>query len=127
MRNLKDITIAESMVNQICVQSVNWELATPTQEITHVIDFGPGEYSGVGGLTARNKEGSGMQVILASALSPNSNHDILPKSRIFDCLEPLAYAQNWAKLYQPRLVRIESTNELHIETSFSRLLGNLIY
>jgi fatty acid synthase subunit beta len=50
-----------SLVEQICIQPVHWEIATKSG-VTHVLDFGPGGVSGIGGLTHRNKEGTGVQV-----------------------------------------------------------------
>lgn len=44
------------------MDSVNWNTATSQAPLTHIIDFGPGHASGIGGLTHRNKDGSGVQV-----------------------------------------------------------------
>ncbi|KAJ3072082.1 beta subunit of fatty acid synthetase, partial [Quaeritorhiza haematococci] len=113
--------LTASLVDQICVQPVHWEVAT-SLKTTHVLDFGPGGASGVGGLTHRNKEGSGVQVILAASFEGTS--DLLDKSYVFD-YDPntVTYAPNWAEKYRPKLVRIANTNRIHIDTPFSRLLG----
>ncbi|KAJ3389073.1 3-oxoacyl-[acyl-carrier-protein] synthase, partial [Entophlyctis sp. JEL0112] len=71
-----------SLVEQICVLPVLWELAT-CQTVSHILDFGPGGASGIGGLTHRNKEGTGVQVILANAFDVPSK-ELLDKSAIFD-------------------------------------------
>jgi fatty acid synthase subunit beta len=123
---LESEQLTQSIVEQICVQSVQWDLATNMAEITHAIDFGPGGYSGVGGLVAKNKEGSGVQVFLASTLRPSTNPDILDKSYIFDCKSSVTFAPNWAKQYRPRLIKIAGTQEVHIDTPFSRLIGTFI-
>ncbi|KAJ3071925.1 3-oxoacyl-[acyl-carrier-protein] synthase [Podochytrium sp. JEL0797] len=111
-----------SLVEQICTLPVLWEQATQ-QKVTHILDFGPGGSSGIGGLTHRNKEGTGVQVILASSLEMTSN-ELFDKSYLFDH-DPsmIRFAPNWAQQYQPKLVRIASTNEVHLDTSFSRLLS----
>ena len=59
--NSKGIT--QSLVEQICTKPVRWTLATDRPGVTHIIDLGPGHGSGIGGLTHRNKDGSGVQVI----------------------------------------------------------------
>jgi fatty acid synthase subunit alpha, fungi type len=117
--------LSRIMVDMICTFTVQWDVATPTTDFSHVIDFGPGGYSGIGGLVAKNKEGSGCQVILASTLASSASQDVFPKWRLFDTLQPLTYAPNWAELYRPKLVEISSTGEIHIDTRFSRLLGTL--
>ncbi|KAJ3130628.1 3-oxoacyl-[acyl-carrier-protein] synthase, partial [Physocladia obscura] len=111
-----------SLVEQICTLPVFWELATK-QPVTHILDFGPGGSSGIGGLTHRNKEGTGVQVILANAFEVSTN-ELLDKSYLFDHdVSAIRFASNWAEKYQPKLIRVASTNEVQIDTSFSRLLG----
>jgi hypothetical protein len=63
LRFTKNLT--RSLCDQICTQPVNWEKATLLENVTHLIDFGPGGSSGIGGLTHKNKEGTGLQVIVA--------------------------------------------------------------
>ncbi|KAI8805920.1 hypothetical protein BJ742DRAFT_774644 [Cladochytrium replicatum] len=119
LRNNERLTL--SLVEQICVQAVHWELAT-SAKATHILDFGPGGASGVGGLTYRNKEGTGVHVVLAGVLEASSG--LLDTTQIYDS-DPASvqFAPNWAELYRPRLLRIASTGEVHLDTSFSRLLS----
>ncbi|KAJ3195403.1 3-oxoacyl-[acyl-carrier-protein] synthase [Irineochytrium annulatum] len=122
LRQLPKGALTASLVEQICVQPVNWELATKA-EATHILDFGPGGASGIGGLTHRNKEGTGVQVIAASSLDNNLG-ELLDKSYLFDQdRNSVKFAVNWAEKYRPKLIRIASTNEVHVDTSFSRLIG----
>ncbi|KAJ3214628.1 3-oxoacyl-[acyl-carrier-protein] synthase [Dinochytrium kinnereticum] len=111
-----------SLVEQICIQPVHWEVATKV-DVTHILDFGPGGASGIGGLTHRNKEGTGVQVVLANAID-NTITELLDQCTIFD-QEPTSvkFAPNWAEKYRPKLIRIASSNEVHVDTSFSRLIG----
>ncbi|KAI8919392.1 fatty acid synthase [Powellomyces hirtus] len=121
LRNTKDIS--SSLVKQICTEAVYWEKATGKKDITHVLDFGPGGASGIGFLTHRNKEGTGVQVILAGSLD-NVPTDMLNRTYLFDRdVHSVQFAPNWAEKYRPKLIRIASTNEVHIDTPFSRLLG----
>ncbi|KAJ3106179.1 3-oxoacyl-[acyl-carrier-protein] synthase [Phlyctochytrium bullatum] len=118
----KSTKLTMSLVEQICTLPVHWETATKV-DVTHILDFGPGGLSGIGGLTHRNKEGRGIQVILANTIDPNS-FEILDKSAIFDQdRASVRFAPNWAEKYRPKLIRIASTNEVHVDTSFSRLIG----
>ncbi|KAI8617820.1 hypothetical protein BC830DRAFT_1166674 [Chytriomyces sp. MP71] len=111
-----------ALVEQICILPVLWEVATRL-DVTHILDFGPGGSSGIGGLTHRNKEGRGVQVILAGALDMTSA-DLFDKSYVFDHdVASLRFAPNWGEKYRPKLVRVASTNEVQIDTSFSRLLS----
>ncbi|KAG0272729.1 beta subunit of fatty acid synthetase, partial [Linnemannia exigua] len=115
-------TITMDLVNQICSLPVHWEKATAMAGLTHVIDFGPGGSSGVGSLTARNKDGTGVQVILAGA-TEGVNRELSYKPDLFDANPAaLRYAPNWASEFQPKLVR-SVTGEIHIDTRMSRLLA----
>ncbi|KAG0203436.1 3-oxoacyl-[acyl-carrier-protein] synthase [Mortierella sp. GBA30] len=115
-------TVTMDLVNQICSLPVHWEKATALAGLTHVIDFGPGGSSGVGSLTARNKDGTGVQVILAGA-SEGVNRELSYKPDLFDANPAaLRYAPNWANEFQPKLVR-SVTGEIHIDTRMSRLLS----
>ncbi|KAF9311477.1 3-oxoacyl-[acyl-carrier-protein] synthase [Podila horticola] len=115
-------TITMDLVDQICSLPVHWEKATAMTELTHVIDFGPGGSSGVGSLTARNKDGTGVQVILAGA-TEGVNRELSYKSDLFDANPAsLRYAPNWVSEFQPKLVR-SVNGEIHIDTRMSRLLA----
>jgi len=123
-QNLCEVTdLTMSIVRQICLESVQWDKATQLGDVTHVLDFGPGGASGIGGLTQRNKEGTGVQVILAGAIDSKSP-DLLDMGSVFDYhSSSIAYASNWEKEFRPKLIRIQSTGQLHIDTAFSRLIG----
>ncbi|KAL2913765.1 fatty acid synthase alpha subunit Lsd1 [Polyrhizophydium stewartii] len=116
-------SIAASLVEQICVQSVEWERATAHAGVTHIIDFGPGGPSGIGGLTYRNKEGTGVSVILANSYDV-AGTELLDRAALYDFDQrSVRLAPNWGEKYRPRLVRIASTGEIHIDTPFSRLIA----
>ncbi|KAI0514857.1 fatty acid synthase beta subunit dehydratase [Xylaria bambusicola] len=115
--------IVPSLVRMITRDSVQWEKATQFPEATHVLDFGPGGISGLGVLTSRNKEGTGVRVILAGAVD-GSAQEIGYKSELFDRDEEhaIVYADDWVKKYGPRLVKA-STGKVYVDTKMSRLLG----
>ncbi|KAJ2162492.1 fatty acid synthase alpha subunit Lsd1 [Coemansia sp. RSA 552] len=118
----KDIT--RKLVDSLCVMPVDWLKATAIdQAVTHIVDFGPGGVSGIGGLTSRSKEGTGVHVVLAGALE-SSNAELSAKAALLDTRESsVVFSQNWQRDYAPRLVRSEADNKLHIDTPMSRLLG----
>ncbi|KAJ2398450.1 fatty acid synthase alpha subunit Lsd1 [Coemansia sp. RSA 2603] len=121
MKDEKDLT--RKLVDSLCILPVDWIKATAVDGITHVVDFGPGGVSGIGGLTNRNKEGTGVRAILAGALESN-NHDLSAKAALFDTrASSVVYSQNWQRDYAPRLVRTETDGKLQIDTPMSRLLG----
>ncbi|KAI8145418.1 fatty acid synthase [Fennellomyces sp. T-0311] len=121
LRSSKDLTL--DLVSLICARPVHWEKAIALNDLTHIIDFGPGGASGIGGLTHRNKEGTGVQILLAGALE-GSNRDLSYKADLFDSdLRAVTYSQNWAKAFQPKLVKTTSNGRIHVDTRLSRLLG----
>ncbi|OMJ21424.1 Fatty acid synthase subunit alpha [Smittium culicis] len=115
--------LARDLVELICLVPVDWPVASSAEGVTHMIDFGPGGFSGVGFLTHRNKEGTGVRIILAGVLE-GSNAEVSLKSDIFDSRDSaVIYSMNWAKDFAPKLVRTAKENAIHIDTPMSRLLG----
>ncbi|KAB2838423.1 DUF1729 domain-containing protein, partial [bacterium] len=110
---------------QQSVLPVHWERATAEAHgdkgISHVLDFGPGESVGIGAITARNKEGTGVQVILAGALQ--GDRGLGDKSTLFDANpKSVRFAPNWERDFGPKLVRL-ADGSLMVDTRFTRLLG----
>ncbi|KAI0021548.1 beta subunit of fatty acid synthase [Xylariomycetidae sp. FL0641] len=123
MRDAVKGDIVPSLVRMITRDPVQWETATVFPEATHVLDFGPGGISGLGILTSRNKEGTGVRVILAGTLD-GSAQEVGYKSELFDRDEEhaIVYASDWVKEYGPRLVKT-SSGQTYVDTKMSRLLG----
>ncbi|KAI1659991.1 beta subunit of fatty acid synthase [Daldinia decipiens] len=115
--------IVPSLIRMITRDPVNWEKATIFPGATHVLDFGPGGISGLGILTSRNKEGTGVRVILAGTID-GAAQEVGYKSELFDRDEEHAvvYANDWVKEYGPRLVKT-SSGHTYVDTKMSRLLG----
>ncbi|PVV05312.1 hypothetical protein BB560_000171 [Smittium megazygosporum] len=121
LRASKNIT--HELVELICLCPVNWPLATSAEGITHMIDFGPGGFSGIGLMTHRNKEGTGVRIILIGALE-GSPSEVSLKSDLYDTRESaVRFSQNWSRDFAPKLVRTAHDNKIHIDTPMSRLLG----
>lgn len=100
--------VISSLIEQICIHPIQWQLATAFDSATHVVDFGPGGASGIGSLLQRNKDGRGCRTVLSQD--------------IFNS-KALTHAVNWEAKWHPRLVRTKHDNRLHISTPFSQLLG----
>ena len=115
--------IVSDLVKMITHDPVNWEKATVFPDATHILDFGPGGISGLGVLTNRNKDGTGVRVILAGAMD-GTNVEVGYKPELFDRDEENAvkYAVDWVKEHGPRLVKT-SAGQTFVDTKMSRLLG----
>lgn len=111
------------LVRMIIQDPVNWEKATVFPGATHLIDFGPGGISGLGVLTNRNKDGTGVRVILAGAID-GTNTEVGYKTELFDrdAEHAVEYAVDWVKDHGPRLVKT-SAGQTFVDTKMSRLLG----
>ncbi|KAH7160243.1 acyl transferase domain-containing protein [Dactylonectria estremocensis] len=124
-KDLREVkgNIVPSLIRLITRDPVNWEKATVFPEATHILDFGPGGISGLGVLTSRNKEGSGVRVILAGSVDGSMN-EVGYKPEIFDRDEEHAvkYAIDWVKEFGPRLVTTKG-GRTYLDTKMSRLLG----
>jgi fatty acid synthase subunit beta len=117
------VNIIPDLVSMITEQDLVWEKATAFPGATHVLDFGPGGLSGVGYLTNRNKEGTGVRTILA-ATDDGLNRDVGYKSELFnwDTKHGLVFADIWREKYTSRLIQ-NSVSQVIVDTKFSRLLG----
>ncbi|KAI1007020.1 Fatty acid synthase subunit beta [Podosphaera aphanis] len=115
--------IVPTLVRLITQDEVIWEKATIFTNATHIIDFGPGGVSGLGVLTSRNKDGTGVRVILAGSID-GTVAEVGYKPELFDRDEENAvkYAVDWVKEHGPRLIKT-STGKTFVDTKMSRLLG----
>lgn len=123
LRTAEGTSIVPRLVRLITNLPVHWEKATSFPKATHILDFGPGGVSGVGVLTHRNKDGTGVRVILAGAFE-GTNGEVGYKPELFDRDEENAvkYAVNWVKDHGPKLTKTVS-GTTYVDTKFSRLLG----
>ena len=123
IRSLGDGNIVPVLVHLITSGSVQWEKATAFPAATHIIDFGPGGISGLGVLTNRIKDGTGVRVILAGAIDgTNTEIGYMPELLDRDEENAVRYAANWIKEHGPKLVKT-STGQIFVDTKLSRLLG----
>ncbi|KAH8145050.1 uncharacterized protein LAJ45_10961 [Morchella importuna] len=118
-----DESIISELVNMITRLPVHWEAATVFPKATHILDFGPGGISGLGVLTHRNKDGTGVRIIVAGAFE-GTNSEVGYKPELFDRDDEHAvrYAVNWLDQHGPRLVKTKQ-GQTFVDTKFSRLLG----
>ena len=123
VRNDDSSNVVPALVKMITQDPVHWVEAIKFPSATHVIDFGPGGISGLGVLTNRIKEGTGVRVILAGAMD-GTNVEVGYKTELFDrdAEHAVKYAVDWVKEHGPKLVRT-STGQTFVDTKMSRLLG----
>jgi fatty acid synthase subunit beta len=72
LRKVEEEELFPILTHSITTQMVDWPAATEFPTGSCIIDFGPGETSGVGTLLHRTKEGTGTRVILAGPLQGSS-------------------------------------------------------
>ena len=123
LREDGDANIVPALLHMITQDTVNWESATAFPKATHILDLGPGGISGLGVLTNRSKDGTGVRVILAGAMD-GTNVEVGYKPELFDRDEEHAvkYAIDWVKQHGPKLVKT-SVGQTFVDTKMSRLLG----
>ena len=115
--------LVPDIIRMITGDRVEWRKATSFPNATHILDFGPGGISGIGVLTNRNKEGTGVRAILVGIME-GTNSEVGYKPELFDrdSEHAVKYAPNWLKEHGPKLVRT-STNSTYVDTKMSRMLG----
>lgn len=97
LRALKT-SLTASLCDQIFTQHLHWTVATDFgSSATHAVDFGPGGLSGIGGLTARNLEGRGVRVLIASGTHLNS-------AELYDIAQ-VKREHRWTDAWTPKLVK----------------------
>lgn len=123
LREKQGENVVPSLIKMICQDQVLWEKATVMPNATHILDFGPGGISGLGVLTNRNKDGTGVRVILAGTMD-GTNSEVGYKPEIFDrdAENAVKYAVDWLKEYGPKLVKT-SAGQTFVDTKMSRQLG----
>lgn len=115
--------IVPALISLVTRDPVHWESATVFPKATHILDFGPGGISGIGALTHRNKDGTGVRTILAGSLE-GANFEVGYQPEVFDQDDERAvrYAADWMAEHGPRLVK-NSVGQTFVDTKMSRLLG----
>jgi len=111
-KNLQELpagtNIVPLLVDMITHLPVHWELATQFKGATHIIDFGPGGVSGLGSVTHRNKDGTGVRVIIAGSLEAGGG--IGGQGEVFERGEGgVRYNVDWVEQYRPRLVKVSNS------------------
>ncbi|RPB05353.1 hypothetical protein L873DRAFT_1785580 [Choiromyces venosus 120613-1] len=118
-----DKSIISELVNMITQQPVHWGTATVFLGTTHILYFGPGNISGLGFLTHRNKDGTGVLITIAGTFE-GTNNEVGYKLELFDrdSDQTVRSAVNWLKKHDPKFARIKQ-GETFVDTKLSRLLG----
>lgn len=121
LSTLRSGNVVPWLVRMITISPVNWERASTFELATHILDFGPGNSSSIGVVTSRNKEGTGVRVILANTLTGRSTH-VGYKSELFTrSRDSVIFSESWVQRHGPRLCRT-SDGQIQIDTKMSRLL-----
>ncbi|CAO1632127.1 unnamed protein product [Parajaminaea phylloscopi] len=113
LRTLTTDSIVRSVSDQIFTQPIFWDKATNVQKgVTHIVDFGTGGLSGIGGLTARNLEGRGVRVVVPSGAHASS-------AELYS-LTQVKFEPQWDEAFMPKLVK-NAEGKILIDTPYSRL------
>ncbi|CBQ73371.1 related to fatty acid synthase, beta and alpha chains [Sporisorium reilianum SRZ2] len=106
--------ILKSIADQIFVKHIYWSKASDLpKSATHLIDFGTGGLSGIGGLSARILEGRGVRIVIPSGTHARS-------SELYSAAT-VKFEERWEDVWSPRLVKTK--NGIKIDTPFSRTTG----
>ena len=120
IRQNEDDDMIKVLVNAITVDFVDWPAAVTFPNASHIIAFDGGH---IGDLVARNKEGEGVRVIMATEME-TSIRDTGPQSELFAISLPDTSMRtaSWGERFRPRLVW-PNYGEPMLDTKLSRLLG----
>ncbi|KAJ1882536.1 fatty acid synthase alpha subunit Lsd1, partial [Coemansia sp. RSA 486] len=124
IRSESDLTAY--LLQAMCVLPVDWPCAVTAPEITHAVYFGTDGLHGFARLTFNNIEGRGIPVICAgvvSAKSPRLPHIGTNADLYRSKLSDVTTAPNWLAEFGPKLVRVASSDTVHIDTRMHRVFG----
>ncbi|KAJ6134376.1 Acyl transferase/acyl hydrolase/lysophospholipase [Penicillium sp. IBT 18751x] len=124
LRKYAGSNLVPKLVAMITTQEVVWPRAVQFPGATHILAFGPDGASGIGALTNRLKEGTGVRTILVTG-SYSARAELGDRSEFFDwnpAPQGLIYGTIWRDRYRPKLVQITG-GDILVDTKFSRLLG----
>ncbi|CAH7674047.1 hypothetical protein BY996DRAFT_7786525 [Phakopsora pachyrhizi] len=112
--------LLESFADQIFTSPIQWSRACNfAEDVSHVVDFGLGNLSGIGSLVARNIEGRGIRVVYAGLPVSGQGNKIM--NEVYNSMKVIK-EEKWDEKYKITLVKTRD-GRLHINTPFSRLLS----
>ncbi|EAT83283.2 hypothetical protein SNOG_09091 [Parastagonospora nodorum SN15] len=123
LREVEEEALFPILTSAITTEMVDWPAATTFPTRSCIIDFGPGETSGVGTLLHRSKEGTGTRVILAGPLQGNMPH-VGYKPDLFDApsADSNQRSADWLRDFEPSLLT-DASGRTIVSTKMSQLLG----
>lgn len=123
LRKVEEEELFPILTEAITTQMVDWPRATEFPTGSCIIDFGPGETSGVGTLLHRTKEGTGTRVILAGPLQGSLPH-VGYKPDLFDAPSDASSQRSadWLRDFEPTLLS-DASGRTIVSTKMSQLLG----
>ncbi|KAJ2236501.1 fatty acid synthase alpha subunit Lsd1 [Coemansia sp. RSA 485] len=124
IRSESDLTAY--LLQIMCVSPVDWPCAVTAAGVTHAVYFGTDGLNGFARLTFNNIEGRGVPVICAgvvSAKSPRLPHIGTNADLYRSKLSDVTAAPNWLAEFGPKLVRVASSDTVHIDSKMHRVFG----
>ena len=118
LRDARSSNIVPELVRMVTSQLVDWPVASRLPGATHIIDFGPGQFSA---LMHQMKDGTGVRIIAGGSLKP-SDAKVGSKAELFVHTPTLLRSgQNWEREFGPYVAKTASGQDI-VVTKFSKLL-----
>ena len=118
LRDARSSNIIPELIRMVTCELVNWPVAFRLPGATHIIEFGPGQFSA---LMSQMKDGTGARVITGGSLKP-SDGKVGSKAELFvHTPTPLGFSQNWGTEFGPHVAKTASGQDI-VVTKFSKLL-----
>lgn len=109
--------VLKVLIRAVTVDMVDWPMTCRNLDVTHLLDFGPGQ---IGSLTNETTEGTGLRVIQMKDRS-SSSKTIGVRAEVFSTDMP-PESPNWKKMFGPRLIASQD-GVVRLETKMNRVLG----
>ena len=117
LRHADNSNILLDLVRMVTCQFVDWPATFLLPSVTHIIEFGPGQFST---LIAQMKDGTGARIIAGRSLRP-SDSNVGSKAKLFDAHTSTLSrsSQDWETEFGLHVTKLVSGRTL-VETKFSR-------
>ncbi|ORX64015.1 hypothetical protein DL89DRAFT_288676 [Linderina pennispora] len=119
-----DLDTTRMVIDKVCILRVDWPATVKGAGATHIVDLSPGGFSVFARLARGIVDGGGVNIISCSSLIPHKHRLLGSKADLFQRnIRLVIQSMDWKRAFSPRLVRVKSTAQVHINSPMFHALG----
>ncbi|ORX66584.1 hypothetical protein DL89DRAFT_286290 [Linderina pennispora] len=119
-----DLDTTRMVIDKVCILRVDWPATVKGADATHIVDLSPGGFSVFARLARGIVDGGGVNIISCSSFIPHKHRLLGSKADLFQRnIRLVIQSMDWKRAFSPRLVRVKSTAQVHINSPMFHALG----